>query len=236
MKKAMVLIAALCAAQSWASPITDSYLRRLFYPSTPVLKVHNGTLVASVSTTFTTFAVVNRAGQLSGTHSWGTASNAQTSNDVRAIWSKAGGGAVPYGGTTAYLQATQLTATVPANAVIDGIKATIERRINDSTASTAVDSVVYVVQGGTIQTTQNKASGTGYTTSDVAATYGGAADLWGLSWTAADVNGSGFGIAISCQVSVDFESPGFPEIDAITIEVFYTPGSSVPLLPLIGIG
>lgn len=182
--------------------------------------------MASVSTTFTTFALENRAGQITGTHSWGTPSNAQISNDVRATWSKSGGGAAPYGGTTAFLKATQLASLVPTGATIDGIKATIERRKTATSDSTAVDSAVCVVKGGTVQTAQNKANATAYTGSDVAATYGGATDLWGLSWTAADVNGSGFGIAISVQVGIDDLDPAYPEIDAITIEVFYTPAPS----------
>lgn len=177
----------------------------------------------SVSTTFTTFALENRSGQINGTHLWGTVANAQTSNDARATWGHSGTPLGPYSGYTAYLKGTQLASLVPAGSQIDGIKATIERRKSATGGTTCNDSAVYVVKGGVVQTTQNKAVGTAYTTTDVAVAYGGATDLWGLSWSAADVNGSGFGIAISCAMVQLFEDEQVPEIDSITIEVFYTP-------------
>lgn len=193
--------------------------------------------MASVATTFTTFALENRSGQLTGTHSWGTPSNAQTSNDVRAIFSKTGG-ATPWNGYTAYLTAKQLTALVPVGATIDGIKISIQRRkdINDG-FTVASDSAIHIIKGGTVQTAQNKAVGTAYTTTDVSVDYGGAADLWGQTWSASDVNGPGFGVGISCSIAQGAEGNATVEIDAMTVEVFYTAvATSKGSMMLTGVG
>jgi len=51
-------------------------------------------------------------------------------------------------------------------------------------------------------------------------TYGGASDLWGTSWTAADINNSGFGVGYIAHA----DSDGIRTyIEFMRITVYYTP-------------
>lgn len=183
----------------------------------------------SVSTTFTTFGTSARAGSIGegAGETWSSPSDAQTANGVRSAYD-AGAAPTPWpDGYTHYLTAKQLTATVPTGATIDGVRATVRKRKSASGSGTWRDSAVHVIKGGSVQTAQNKATATAYTTSDASETYGGTTDKWGQTWTAAEVNGSGFGIAVSCGVTgMGFSDTDTAEIDAVTIEVFYTlPGT-----------
>ena len=81
---------------------------------------------------------------------------------------------------------------VPASAVIDGIEVGIEKR---SSVGTVLDGRVRIVKGGVVGAT-DRSDGPSWPTADTAVTYGGSSDLWGETWTAADVNASGFGGAI----------------------------------------
>lgn len=185
--------------------------------------------MASVSTTFTTFGTAARAGSIGGSESWGTPGNAQTNDGSRATYGT--NISKPWSDNyTFYLTATQLTDLVPSGATIDGIEVVIERRTNHAPAAeTWKDSAVYLIKGGTIQTGTNKAVATSYTGTDAAVTYGGAADLWGIALTDTDVNGSGFGAAISCAISgaSDPSDDSVPEVDSITVTVYYTESTPV---------
>ncbi len=189
----------------------------------------------SVSTNFTTFGTQARAGSIGGSESWGTPANAQANDGARATY---GTNAMrPWTGYTFYLTAKQLAALVPDGATIDGIRATVVKRKSSAGSGTWQDSSVYVIKGGTVQTAQNKATATAYTTSDVGETYGGPTDKWGQTWTAADVNGAGFGIAVSCSVAgMSMEDTDKPELNAVSVEVFYTLAGSPGDLMLTGSG
>ena len=52
--------------------------------------------------------------------------------------------------------------------------------------------------------------------------FGGASDLWGRSWTPADVNDSGFGVALYATASGD---NGNGYVDYVQVTVYYTGGS-----------
>ncbi|MBL0336185.1 MAG: T9SS type A sorting domain-containing protein [Chitinophagaceae bacterium] len=87
------------------------------------------------------------------------------------------------------------------------------------------DNVVKLVKGGSIGGT-NHASGASWTSSDSYFTYGSSSDLWGLTWTPADVNGAGFGVAVSATTSTGLVSLLLSaQVDHIRITVYY----SVPL-------
>lgn len=59
-----------------------------------------------------------------------------------------------------------------------------------------IDNSAKIVKGGTIGGTEKAGAGL-YNTSPTYNTYGGASDLWGQSWSAADINASTFGFALS---------------------------------------
>ena len=150
-----------------------------------------------------------------GTVAWTTPGNALASDDAYAQ-------ASPGGGDTNYLAANNFNLTVPASAIIDGIEVAIEKR---SLGGTIVDSRVRIIKGGVIGAFE-QADGATWPTTDTVVSYGGLGDLWGDTWTAADVNAPGFGVAISATDSLDSAI-----IDHITITVHY---SLCPQTPLLG--
>jgi hypothetical protein len=62
-------------------------------------------------------------------------------------------------------------------------------------------------------------------TNDKVVTHGGSADLWGDTWTAADVNASNFGVAISATDG----TATLALVDHITMTVYYTLCDATPL-------
>lgn len=91
----------------------------------------------------------------------------------------------------------------------------IERK--GSSSPGIADNRVRIVKGGSIGTT-NKTGGA-WPTSDAYATYGADDDLWGETWTPADINASNFGVAISAIG--EFAFPTVASVDHIRITVYY---------------
>jgi len=132
--------------------------------------------------------------------------NAKTSNDVYAQ-------DTPAGSPSEFLKATNFGFSIPNGAVIEGITASVERR---SVGGTIDDSAVRIVKAGVIGST-DKATFNNWPNTDTTVQYGGASDLWGDTWTAANINDSGFGFAISVTDNVDAAA-----VDHITLTVNYS--------------
>ena len=151
-----------------------------------------------------------------GTVAWTNPGNGMGSDDAYAQ-------AAPGGGNTNYLEASNFGLSVPASAIIDGIEVNIEKVC--STAN-CVDARVRIVKGGVIGATE-RASGAAWPMVDGVVTYGSNSDLWGETWTAADVNAGGFGVVISATAT----GLSNAAIDNITMTVHY---SLCPQTPLAG--
>ncbi len=98
---------------------------------------------------------------------------------------------------TDQLRGTNFAFGLPANAVIIGIELQVSRSTNGTINSNVVDYEIQLIKGGAVQP-ENKANlilawpqG-----ADVIATYGGPADLWNNTWTAADINAANFGASL----------------------------------------
>ena len=141
-----------------------------------------------------------------GTSAWTNTGFAATSNDTYAVVS-------PGGLATQYLAATNFGFSIPAGAVIDGIAVAIERQ---SSGGTIEDSSVLIVKSGTLTGMDHALPGT-WPTMDAVANYGGTTDLWGETWTEADINAANFGVGISVIDNVDAAG-----VDAISITVTYS--------------
>jgi hypothetical protein len=128
------------------------------------------------------------------------------------------------GGTTTYLRASNFGFTIPAGATINGITAVIERRSALSTQE-AKDQEVKIVKADGTRGTTNKAIATVYPTTATTQSYGGAADLWGETWTATDINDSDFGFVLMCQ---RHDSSGVMYVDYMSITIDYTPAPASP--------
>lgn len=139
-----------------------------------------------------------------GTRTWGAPSNAQTSNNIYAT--------VITTGTTQYLLATGFNFSIPFNAEIKGIKVEVEKKKN--VTGTANDNSVKLYRGSFVG---NDATAVEWQTSDTYASYGGATDLWGTTWTPAQINASNFGVGFSAT----FTGLGSLSVDHIRITVYY---------------
>lgn len=110
---------------------------------------------------------------------------------------------------------------VPADATINGITVTIKRR-RQGTGS-VVDSVVRLVVGD-VMVGDNKAKASNWPTSAEEASYGGGADTWGLTVTAAQIRASDFGVALAVTQPASGASA---EVDSGTIRVQFNSSDTV---------
>jgi hypothetical protein len=150
-----------------------------------------------------------------GTIAWTSPTFIQIEDDSDGIYTSASMTATT---TSHYIKGTNYGFNVPTSAVITGIKVTVRRREDGAGAGSLSDNVVSMVKGGAVTGDNNAAAGTWTTWST--ASYGGEGDLWGTTWTAAQINASDFGVVLS----VDCDSGGVAEAQLawMKIEVFYT--------------
>ncbi len=138
--------------------------------------------------------------------------------------------AITSAGGTHWLKATNFGFSIPGGATINGI--TVEWKRKASVLFEITDAASRIVQGGTIGST-DEAAGGNWGTTLAYQTYGSGSDLWGLSWTAADINSSGFGAALAaqnsvpgaatcsvdyCRITVAYDAPDTPGLIVVTRE------------------
>jgi len=155
-----------------------------------------------------------------GAVAWTNPGNAASSDNAYAVFSSSGVQ------QSHYLRATNFGFSIPAGATIDGVTVSIERKAgNNTNLRYVVDSVVRLVVGGTISGDNKANTGSRWPTSDASASYGGAADQWGLTLSATDVNGTGFGVVLSAT-SGGSNGSTTGSVDHITITITYTQGGT----------
>jgi subtilisin-like proprotein convertase family protein len=118
------------------------------------------------------------------------------------------------------LIATNFGFAIPANATITGVQVTIGRFASNS--NTIRDNNLQLVVGGAT-TGANRASATGWTSSEIAAAYGSTSDLWGTALTPAQVNASNFGVSLAVECYSGNNRSPFVDYIQITIS-YTTPG------------
>lgn len=144
-----------------------------------------------------------------GTVTWTNPGNAASSNDTYAT-------AALSISTSHYLKATNFGFTIPAGATIDGIEVTVEHK--GSSLNRITDNSIRLYKNGTGYVGDNKAFDS-WSSADEVITYGGAADGWNASLSAADVNDAGFGVGVSATTTFSTQTGS---IDHITVKVYYT--------------
>lgn len=87
---------------------------------------------------------------------------------------------------------------IPTGKTIDGIEAVIRRKA-DITGDNVYDEDLLIIKGGVNGATQMADTATAWTTTWTEITYGSPTNLWGETWTVADINANNFGIAFSSQ-------------------------------------
>ena len=149
-----------------------------------------------------------------GTVAWSNPANAGASDDVYASIT------LISSATSNYLKATGFQFGIPTNATIDGI--VVETEHKKVGLGNIADNSVKIVKGGTISGTEH-ASTTVWGTTDAYFNHTtSTTDLWGLTWTPADINASNFGFVISAVCSGDSCSANIMQIDHIRITIYYT--------------
>lgn len=148
-----------------------------------------------------------------GSQTWSTLTGPLSSDNTYATAS------VDDGQTTNYLKCTGYGFSVPVDAVIEGITVGVERFANNTNVR---DASIRIVKNNNIGST-NKSTTATYPTTDpnTYVNYGGAADLWGETWTPADINSANFGAAVASQKSNTTGGARTVSVDHIVVTVAY---------------
>lgn len=162
-----------------------------------------------------TFANDNSNG---GTGLWVTPSNVVvTGTTTFAVLNGTAG--VP----SEYLKSTNCSFAIPAGVGIVGISYSLNGKNSTAFGGTLHD--VRVVKAGTVGATNNIGAITFPTGTTVTSqVFGGAADLWGTTWTPADINNSGFG----CAVSGTCTAKQVINLNTLFMNVTYTTPYTIP--------
>jgi hypothetical protein len=164
-----------------------------------------------------------------GTIAWSSPGNALTDNGSYATI-----GLTNVNETSNYLQTTNYGFAIPSGAQINGIEVIINRFQNSTTGTSISDNVVQLIKGGSVVGTNNASSTEWPTSSSSTATYGGTSELWGTTWTAAEINASNFGVALSAISGTTSDRTG--SVDYISVRVTYTAGIIITGTPLSNFG
>ena len=215
-----------CAQASLGGTITVNPV-----PVTTGASICQGTAAATMAVSST---CPNGTAQTAGPNTSGAAANNNATGAT--AWTNPGNittAGSPYataamgaGGTSNYIVATSYGFSLPANANIQGIQVSINRSTTTFISGTR-DRFLYLVKGGTIQTSGNNKAVTGTTwpTSLTVANYASNTDLWGLTWSASDINNSGFGVALAV-LNNDGIFGQTATVDYIRVTITYTvPGT-----------
>lgn len=160
------------------------------------------------STTSTTYTAPGTAENGTGLNTWSTPSNALTSDNTYTAFAHFGSRTV-----SNELRVTNFGFNIPTGAVILGVTVEVDRTALNSGV---YDSVVKLIKAGTTSG-NNKPNTTVWPISEATQTYGSATDLWGLSFSASDINASDFGFAF--QASVDYANGAY--VDQIRMRISY---------------
>ncbi|MEK6662860.1 MAG: DUF6701 domain-containing protein [Pseudomonadota bacterium] len=150
-----------------------------------------------------------------GTVAWSNPTRAYSNNNLYAT-------ATVDGTTTRYLRCLGYNFAIPTGASINGVTVNVERKSNRTTNGGSQDAAMRLVKAGVIDLTVNRATTTIYTTADVVEAHGGAADLWGTTWTVAQINAANFGAAFAATKASAAGAPHTISVDHMPITVTFT--------------
>lgn len=146
---------------------------------------------------------------------WANPSNAQSSNDAYAT-------ALLTDVVTDSdrLACTELPRKIPDGATIQGIAVRWERR-QDSGGSIATALFLTKDGAATVGTIKTE-GGASVPTTDTYKIHGGATDLWGAAWTAAEINAPTFGVLITGSDTAATSAGHTLYVDHVQIAVYYS--------------
>jgi hypothetical protein len=124
-----------------------------------------------------------------------------------------------------YLQGTGYGFSIPEEAIVVGIELTVNRQVVEHNAGLS-DNSVRLLKGGSVVGT-DKFNTTPWTTVFTAVTYGGSTDLWGTTWSPAEVNDPNFGAVFSVKRDNNGSSTRTAVVDSMQITVYYSYDATV---------
>lgn len=137
---------------------------------------------------------------------------------------------IPKNDVTQWAKAYGYAFDIPVDATINGIEMKITRYGQNS--SDISDGQVYLMDAALNSKGSNYGTGTGWATSAETVAYGGAADLWGTTWSAEDINQTNFGIMY--EVSNSNGSARQAYIDNMEITIYYSRPDETPIFLALG--
>lgn len=122
-----------------------------------------------------------------------------------------------------YLKATLFGAVIPTGATIDGIVVTVSRKAsaNSADANICDEEVKIIKADGSIGSTNKADVSTKWPTTAADVSYGSSTDLWGETWTPADINDADFGVAFKVH-NTGGVSSATAYVQTVRITVYYT--------------
>ncbi|MFY7839329.1 MAG: hypothetical protein ACOVP7_03585 [Lacibacter sp.] len=121
------------------------------------------------------------------------------------------------------LMSQNFNIALPLTVTICGIEVQIEGDADGlGILGTSVkDQTVRLLKGGSMVGT-NKARTSSWPGSETVVTYGSSSDLWGTTWTSAEINSADFGVALAVQVNSGALGAFLnADVDAVTVNVYY---------------
>jgi hypothetical protein len=126
--------------------------------------------------------------------------------------------------SSAYLELGGFSLGVPTDAIIRGIQVIVTRSASAQGNATIADSEVLLVHpNGTLSADRAKAD-VWSTTQGAWVRYGGL-DLWGLTWTAADLNSPDFKVRIRVRATAQAAANATASIGVVWVRPFFVPTS-----------
>ncbi len=163
----------------------------------------------------------NNAGSATDSNSTGSISWTAPGN-ITTVGSPYATALLGAGDISHYIKGTNYGFNIPSNATVDGIAVEIRRNSSSNNLGFGVqDNIVRMIKNGTILGNNKAVTGTTWGTATTSVNYGGVSDLWGTTWTPADINSSNFGLAFSILNT----SPALNRtatLDYIKVTVYYT--------------
>lgn len=126
------------------------------------------------------------------------------------------------GETSRYLRARDFGFNIPTGATITGITASIMRQSNSNAGTNSVDDDVVRLMKNSVLIGSNYASAVDWPTNMTIANYGtGTTDLWGTTWTEADINNANFGLMLRV-LNESANNNRTASVDYVEITVYFT--------------
>jgi hypothetical protein len=130
---------------------------------------------------------------------------------------------------TEYLQVKDFGFSIPTAATICGIEVTVVKSAANVLLNLAsvTDYDVRIIKSNALAGT-NKADADEWSSSDTYFTYGGVNDLWGTTWSPAEINSNTFGFSIAGEIETTVALFPSARIDHISMTVYYLDPSVLP--------